>query len=99
MITAIIYLLALTGAEATTTFLSPLAGIILYFVVFLALVLQAALAGRYPYRSLMLSLTLVPLVRIISLSMALVDMPQVYWYPIIYGPLSVGDLVVRGVLI
>lgn len=47
---------------------------------------------------LFLSLSLVPLIRIISLSMPLVNIPQIWWYPIIYTPLMVAALVVVRLL-
>ena len=50
------------------------------------------------YRQLILSLALVPLVRIISLSMPLVNIPQIWRFPIIYAPLLVAAIVVVRIL-
>jgi membrane protease YdiL (CAAX protease family) len=52
----------------------------------------------YLYRQLILALALVPLVRIISLCMPLVGIPQIWWYPIIYAPLLVAAIVVVRIL-
>jgi len=55
---------------------------------------HSALASDYRYRHLVLSLALVPLVRIISLCIPLVNIPQIWWYPIIYAPLLAAAIVV-----
>jgi len=91
---AIIYLLAITAAEAVTALVQPLWGIVCHAIVLMAVVVHSALASDYRYRHLVLSLAPVPLVRIISLGMPLVNIPQIWWYPIIYAPLLVAAIVV-----
>lgn len=91
---AIIYLLAITGAETTTVFFTPLWGIISHIIILVALILHSALTSEHRYQQLVLSLSLVPLVRIMSLSMPLSGIPQIWWYPIIYAPLFVAAVVV-----
>ncbi len=95
---AIIYLLAITAAEAVTVFVQPVWGIVCHAIVLVAVVTHSALAGDYRYRHLVLSLALVPLVRIISLGMPLVNIPQILWYPIIYAPLLVAAIAVVRIL-
>ncbi len=95
---AIIYLLAIIAAEAVTVFAQPVWGIVSHAIVLVAVVVHSALASDSRYRHLLLSLALVPLVRIISLSMPLVDIPQIWWYPIIYAPLLVAAIVVVRIL-
>ena len=90
----IIYLLVITAAETITVFFAPLWGILSHFAILVALILHSALASEHPHQKLVLSLTLVPLVRIMSLSMPLSDIPQIWWYPIIYAPLVVAAIVV-----
>ncbi len=63
---AIIYLLAITAAETVTVFVLPVWGIACHAIVLVAVVVHSALASDYRYRNLVLSLALVPLVRIIS---------------------------------
>ena len=91
---AIVYLLAIALAEAATVLYVPLVGIVGHIVIMVALILHAALATKYHYRELLLSLALVPLVRIMSLSMPLANIPQIWWYPIIYIPLLAAAIVV-----
>ncbi|HEX79196.1 MAG TPA: CPBP family intramembrane metalloprotease [Dehalococcoidia bacterium] len=94
MVRAIVYLLAIVTAEVVTVFSQPIWGIACHFVILLAIVIDSAKIDRYYYGRMMLSLSLVPLVRIISLSMPLADIPQLWWYPIIYLPLLVAAIVV-----
>jgi len=95
---AIIYLLAITAAEAVTVFVQPVWGVVCHAIVLVAVVIHSALASDYRYRHLVLSLALVPLVRIISLSLPLVNIPQIWWYPIIYAPLLAAAIVVVRIL-
>ena len=95
---AIIYLLAIAAAETVTVFVQPVWGIVCHAIVLVALVVHSALASDYRYRHLVLSLALVPLVRIISLCIPLVNIPQIWWYPIIYAPLLAAAMVVVRIL-
>jgi len=95
---AIIYLLAITAAEAVTVFVQPVWGIACHAIVLVAVVMHSALASDSRYRHLVLSLALVPLVRIISLGMPLVNIPQIWRYPIIYVPLLAAAVVVMRIL-
>jgi len=95
---AIIYLLAITAAEAVTVLVQPVWGIVCHAIVLVAVVVHSALASDYRNRHLVLSLALVPLVRIISLGMPLVNIPQIWWYPIIYTPLLAAAIVVVRIL-
>ena len=98
MIEAIIYLLAIAIAEVVTVAIQPLWGIGCHAVILIALIVHPAVATRYPHRPLLLSLALVPLVRIISLCMPLADIPQMWWYLIIYTPLLAAAIVVMRIL-
>ena len=91
---AIIYLLAITAAEAVTVLVQPVWGIVCHAIVLVAVVVHSALASDSRLQQLVLSLALVPLVRIISLTMPLVNIPQIWWYPIIYAPLLAAAIVV-----
>ena len=99
MIVAIFYLVTIALAEVVTIF-SPVWGIAFHIAILVAVILHSALgfAGKDPQRRLILSLALAPLVRIISLSMPLVNIPQLLWYPIIYAPLLAAAFVTARVL-
>ena len=94
----LIYLLAITAAEAVTVFVHPVWGLVCHATVLVAVVAHSALANDHRYRNLLLSLALAPLVRIISLSMPLANVPQIWWYPIIYAPLLAAAILVARIL-
>jgi len=95
---AIIYLLVITAAETVTVFVQPVWGIVCHAIVLVAVVMHSALARDYRYQHLFLSLALAPLVRIVSLCMPLANIPQIWWYPIIYAPLLAAAIVVMRIL-
>ncbi|MFC1984251.1 lysostaphin resistance A-like protein [Chloroflexota bacterium] len=95
---AIIYLLVVTVAELVTVLVQPAWGVACHAVVLASIVVHSALASDYRYRGFVLSLALVPLVRIISLGMPLVNIPQIWWYPIIYIPLLATAIVMMRIL-
>jgi hypothetical protein len=90
----LLYLLAISAAELVTALVSPLGGIGLHIVLLLALVIHASLAANHPYQKLYLALSLAPLTRLLSLSMPLADLPQIYWYGIIAIPLLIAIFVI-----
>ena len=92
------YFLALTAAELITAIGEPVWGIFGHIVILTAVILHSALTSRQSSQQLLLSLALVPLVRIISLSMPLANIPQAWWYVIIYTPLLVSALMVVRIL-
>jgi membrane protease YdiL (CAAX protease family) len=94
MILALGYLLAITVAELATVGLQPIWGIVGHVFVFIAILVHSSLSPR----KLILALALVPLVRIISLSMPLANIPQIWWYPIIYVPLLLAAIVAARIL-
>ncbi len=100
MIIALVYLLAITLAELVTVITQTLVlwGIISYAVILAALILHSALAKDSTYRQFLLSLALVPLVRILSLSLPLANIPRLWWEPIIYLPLLIAATQVVRIL-
>ncbi len=98
MIGAIIYLLVIAIAEVVTVAVQPVWGIVGHIAILIAVIVHSAVATEYPYQRLLLSLALVPLVRIISLSMPLVNIPQIWWYPTIYVPLLAAAIMVMRLL-
>ncbi len=95
---ALVYLLAITIAEVITATIQPVWGIACHIILLAAIILHSALASGQTRRGLLLSLALAPLVRIISLSMPLANIPQIWWYPIIYAPLLMAGVMVVRIL-
>lgn len=84
---AVLYLLAITGAEVVTNFFSLVGGVICHAILLTALIVHSSLAAESSSRKLLLALCLAPLTRILSLSMPLAQFSPIYWYLIIYPPL------------
>jgi len=96
---AIAYLLSITAAEVVNAILvQPLWGMVIHIGILVTAIVRSALTDDKYRRQLILSIALVPLVRIISLSMPLTNIPQILWYPTIYIPLAVSAVVVMRVL-
>ena len=91
---SLLYLGAIAAAELVTVLVNPIGGVALYIVLLLLLVLHSSLAGQQPSHKLYLALSLAPLIRILSLSMPLTDIPRIYWSVIIAVPLMVGAFLV-----
>ena len=98
MVEAVVYLFAIIISEIVTVLYQPLWGIAFYFLVMVAVVVHASLINRRIPGQLILSLALVPLIRIISLSLPLADIPQIWWYPIIYSILLVAVVVMARLM-
>jgi len=98
MATFLIYLFCIAAAEVTTVIIDPIWGIVFYFFILVATLLHPALQDKRRTNWLVLSLSLVPIIRIISLAMPLTGIPQIWWYPIIYLPLLVATVVLIRIL-
>ena len=98
MKTALVYLLVITVAEVITVVIEPVWGIACHIIVLVAVIVHAAIVSEQTRQQLLLSLALVPLVRIISLSMPLANIPQIWWYPIVYAPLLAAAFQVARLL-
>jgi len=94
LIPAVGYLVAITAAETITVYANAAWGVAVHVGVFVALIVHASLSAQDAVRQrFLLSLALAPLVRIVSLAMPLRLLPQIWWYPIIYGPLAAAAVV------
>lgn len=98
MARALFYLVFIIIAEVVTTFYQPIPGIAFHSVILISMLIDSALRYESSHGRLVLGLSLIPLIRIISLSMPLADIPQIWWYPIIYLPLLLAAIVVIRLL-
>lgn len=91
------YLGALTLAEIVTTFANPQVGMILHGVILVALILHAALFAHHGLQKFLITMTLAPLIRVMSLSLPLLQFPMIYWYAMIGAPLLLAAFLVLKV--
>ncbi|MGA2158554.1 MAG: CPBP family intramembrane glutamic endopeptidase [Dehalococcoidia bacterium] len=92
-----LYLVAITATETLTIFLYPLVGIIAYSLILITFIIQSVFIEDPVKRNLVLALSLVPLVRILSLAMPLGQLSLVYRFPLIYTPLLAATITVMWV--
>ena len=86
-IVATAYLAALGVAELLTTLIAPLVGMILHGLIFSALLTHAAFSIGKPCNRFLVVLALVPLMRLLSLTLPLNQFPPNYRYLVIGIPL------------
>jgi membrane protease YdiL (CAAX protease family) len=88
-----LYLVALTAAEAITALVQPGVGMVMQSVLLVTLLLHGAIIWEHPVHRLFLSLTFVPLIRMLNLAVPLGTVPRLGWYLITGVPLALGGLV------
>ena len=88
------YLVTLVVAEELTTLTDPRVGSAVYSALLAGLILHTALTWRRPFYKLFLSLTVIPLIRLLSLSLPLAGFPLIYWYLIVSIPLFVAAFLI-----
>lgn len=81
------YLLALIVAELMVTYYNMQAGLGLEALILFALLLNSSLKVSYNFAILLRSMMALPIIRIIGLSIPLMQIPPLYWFPIIAVPL------------
>ncbi len=91
---ALMYLLAITAAEVVTIVLHPLLGLMLHIVALIALLIQSARAADDRKRSFLLSLMIVPIIRIVSLGLPLAAFGQTWWYALTSVPLFAASVLI-----
>ncbi len=77
---AILYAIAIGCAEVLTTYASPLLGLSIHLLVFTASIFHGAIEPRPKAMALWLSISLVPLIRIVSLGLPLGAVSLEWWY-------------------
>ena len=86
-ISAVIYLIGLIVAELIVTFLNKEVGLVLETVILFALLLNSSFNVSYNYSVLLRSMMVLPMIRIIGLSIPLMQVQPLYWFPVIAVPL------------
>ena len=87
------YLAGLTAAELLTTLSNPQIGLFLHSILLVLLIVHSTLFSRRGEQKLLITLTLAPLIRLMSLSMPLLDFPVTYWYALIGVPLLLAAFI------
>ncbi len=86
-IIAVLYLLSLIIAEVCVTYINKEVGLGIEMAILFALLLNSSFDVSYNYSVMLRSMMVLPLIRIIGLSIPLMQIQPLYWFPIIAVPL------------
>lgn len=95
---AVAYLVGLTLAEVVTVYLDPRLGVFVHMALMLIMMVHTVRRWEYPDHRLWFSLTLMPLIRIISLSLPLINFPLFYWFLYTSVPIFAGAIMAMRLL-
>lgn len=91
---ALAYLAAIAVAELVTTFADARAGVVLHSLLLIAMLGQASLALPGARHRFLVSLTLAPTIRVLSLGMPVGSTDLIYWYAMIGVPVLLAAVIV-----
>ncbi|MGB9937107.1 MAG: tetratricopeptide repeat protein [Methanobacterium sp.] len=81
------YLVAIAAAELLTTYFNFKVGLVAHVSILFALLINSSLAQSYNFSNLLRSMMVLPMIRIVGLSIPIMQIPTLYWFPIIAIPL------------
>jgi membrane protease YdiL (CAAX protease family) len=83
----IIYLIVIAAAEISVTYINIEAGLVLEVIILFALLLHSSIHESYNFSNLLRSMMILPMIRIIGLSVPMMQIKPLYWFPVIAIPL------------
>lgn len=86
-ILAVAYLIGLIIAEVSVTYINKEAGLVIEIVILFSLLLHSSMDVTYNYSVMLRSMMILPMIRILGLTIPLMQIPTLYWFPIIAVPL------------
>ena len=86
-VAAVLYLIGLIIAEVSVTYINKEVGLVIEIVILFALLFNSSLNVSYNYSVMLRSMMILPIIRIIGLSIPLMQVQPLYWFPIIAVPL------------
>jgi uncharacterized protein len=89
-----LYLVLIAAAETLIVFGLPLPGLLLHAAVIILLTFHTALARGVAMSRLSLALTIVPLSRLLTLSLPLTALPRIAWYAAVSALLLIATFIV-----
>jgi membrane protease YdiL (CAAX protease family) len=82
-----IYLMAITAAEIVTAHYSIEYGLIIHTIILFALLINSSVTHSTKFAYLLRSMMILPMIRIIGLTIPLMQVSELYWFPVIAVPL------------
>jgi uncharacterized protein len=89
---------AIIEAEIALALVPPLLGVILHSVVILTILNVYLLIPLLPHRKILLALLILPILRIVSLSVPIAQLPQLYWYAADGIPVMISVLILTRMI-
>ncbi len=93
IITLIVYLLALIAAELLTTYVNKIWGLSLHTIILFALLVNASMVESPDFANLLRSLMPIPIIRVVGLSIPMMQIQPLYWFPIVAIPLFAASII------
>ncbi|HMK54197.1 MAG TPA: tetratricopeptide repeat protein [Methanobacteriaceae archaeon] len=88
------YLVALIVAELLTTYVNKFWGVSAHLVILGVLLVHSSLVESVWYSNLLRSLIAVPIIRVIGMSMPIIQLQPFFWFPIVAIPLFAASIVI-----
>lgn len=96
-LTLIIYLMGIVAAEVITTYYSVEAGLAMHTIILFALLINSSFYGAQNFSNLLRSMMILPMIRIIGLSMPIMQVKPLYWFPVIAVPLFAASFILMRI--
>jgi membrane protease YdiL (CAAX protease family) len=87
-----LYFIAITCAELLTLFLNAWIGLVCHGIILIVCIVYPSFIEDSKSGNFIVGLTLIPIIRIISLIIPLIQLPEILWYPVIYIPLLAASI-------
>ena len=88
-----IYLLSIISAEIVTAHYSVEYGLIMHTIILSALLINSSITHSTKFSYLLRSMMILPMIRLIGLTIPLMQVNELYWFPVIAVPLFGASLV------
>ncbi|AXV36834.1 MAG: CPBP family intramembrane metalloprotease domain-containing protein [Methanobacterium sp. BRmetb2] len=88
------YFVAITMAEIITTYTNTEMGLVLHTIILFVLLIHSSLSNSYNVTNLLRSMMALPMIRIIGLTIPIMGVQPLYWFPVISIPLFAASYVI-----
>ena len=88
-----IYLLSIISTEIVTAYYSVEYGLIMHTIILSALLINSSITHSTKFSYLLRSMMILPMIRLIGLTIPLMQVNELYWFPVIAVPLFGASLV------
>lgn len=88
------YLVALIIAEVLTSFVNIEEGLLTHMLILFSLLIHSSISRSYNFSNILMSMMVLPMIRIVGLTMPLLQVPALYWFPVISIPLFAAAIVI-----